>query len=125
MRVGDTFRATLSYGSTTPMPAADVWVPWVASVGRKLDDALTGRRRRKGADNAWRGDLAIDGRTTPDGTFSFHGMSVPPCEMIVVPRIWDDLRRRAREASADDRSIGSRGVSAGRWMPGRRASANS
>lgn len=29
-------------------------------------------------------------------------MSVPAYEMIVVPRIWDDPRRRAREASADE-----------------------
>jgi hypothetical protein len=101
VRVDITFRATLPYGSTTPMPAPDVWAPWVASVEEKLDTALTGRRRRKGAEIAWRGDLEIDGRSTPDGVFSVQGMSVSAFEMIVVPRIWDDPRRRAREASAD------------------------
>jgi hypothetical protein len=44
------------------MPAADVWVPWVASVEGGLDGALTGRRRRKGVEHLWRGDLEIAGR---------------------------------------------------------------
>src|SRR5260221_11711063 len=65
VRVDITFRATLSYGSTTPMPASDVWAPWVASVEEKLDTALTERRRRKSAETAWRGDLGIDRRSTP------------------------------------------------------------
>jgi hypothetical protein len=70
VRVDITFRATLPYGSTTPMPAPDVWAPWVGSMEEKLDTALTGRRRRKGAEIAWRGDLEIVGRSTPDGAFS-------------------------------------------------------
>ncbi|HYU40621.1 MAG TPA: hypothetical protein VEQ84_00580, partial [Vicinamibacteria bacterium] len=77
LRVDINLQATLPYGSTTPMPAPDVWASWVASVGEKLDNALTGRRRRKRPQPAWRGDLEIDGRTTPAGAFSFHGMSVP------------------------------------------------
>ncbi len=109
LRVDISFRATLPYGSTTPMPAPDVWLPWVASVEEKLDDALTARRRRKAADIAWRGDLEIEGRTSPDRAFSFHGMSVPAYEMIVVPRIWDDPRRRAREVSADQQIDGLAG----------------
>ena len=99
VRVDITFRATLPSGSTTPMPVPDVWASWVASLEEKLENALTGRRRKRG-ERAWRGDLEIDGRTTPGGAFSFHGMSVPAYEMIVVPRIWDDPKRRAREASA-------------------------
>ena len=100
VRVDINLRATLPYGSTTPMPAPDVWASWVASVEEKRENALTGRRRRKRAVPAWRGDLEIEGRTTPVGAFSFHGISVPAYEMIVVPRIWDDPRRREREASA-------------------------
>lgn len=100
LRVDINLRATLPYGSTTPMPAPDVWASWVASVEERLDDALTGRRHRKRREPAWRGDLEIDGRTTPVGAFSFHGMSVPAYEMIVVPRIWDDPKRRERETSA-------------------------
>jgi hypothetical protein len=100
LRVDIALHATLPYGSTTPMPATDVWVPWVASVEGGLDSALTGRRRRKGAERLWRGDLEIAGRTASDGAFSLHGMSLPAFEMIVVPRIWDDPKRREREASA-------------------------
>lgn len=99
LRVDITFRAALPYGSTTPLPAPDVWTPWLASVEEKLDTALKGRRRRKDAGIAWRGDLELTGRSTPDGAFSFDGMSVPAYEMLVVPRIWDDPRRREREAS--------------------------
>lgn len=109
LRVDITFRATLAYGSTTPMPAPDVWAPWVASAGEKLDTALTGRRRRKGGEIAWRGDLEIDGRSTPDGALSVQGMSVSAYEMIVVPRIWDDPRRRARETTADKQIDGLAG----------------
>jgi len=57
VRVDIALRAALPYGSTTPIPAPDVWLPWVASVEAKLDDALTTPRRRKGAIDAWRGDL--------------------------------------------------------------------
>jgi hypothetical protein len=106
LRVDITLRAMLPYGSTTPMPAPDVWAPWVASVEETLDTALTGRRRRKGAVIAWRGDLEIVGRSTPDGAFWFDGMSVSAFEMIVLPRIWDDPRRREREASADEQIDG-------------------
>ena len=106
MRVDIALRAALPYGSTTPIPAPDVWLPWVASMEEKLDDALTIKRRRKDAIDGWRGDLEIEGCTSPDGAFSLHGMSVAAFEMIVVPRIWDDPKRRAREASADARIEG-------------------
>ena len=98
IRVDITLHATLPYGSTAPIPAPDVWLPWVVSVEEKVDDALT-QRRRKGSDIAWRGDLELEGRTSPDGAFAFHGMSMSAFEMIVVPRIWDDPKRREAEAS--------------------------
>jgi hypothetical protein len=99
LRVDITLRASLPYGSTAPVPAPDVWLPWVASVEEKVDDALTVRRRKR-SDIAWRGGLELEGRTSPNGAFAFHGMSVSAFEMIVVPRIWDDPKRREREASA-------------------------
>lgn len=100
LRVDITLGASLPYGSTAAMPAPDIWAPWLASVEEKLDTTLRGRRVRKGAISAWRGDLEIEGRTAPDGAFAFHGMSVSAFEMIVVPRIWDDPRRREREPSS-------------------------
>ena len=81
MRVDIALRAALPYGSTTPIPAPDVWLPRVASVEEKLDDALTAPRRRKDTIDSWRGDLEI-------------------------ARIWDGPKRRAREASADARIDG-------------------
>ena len=106
VRVDIALHAALAYGSTTPIPAPDLWLPWVASVEERLDEAFTTKRRRKDAIDAWRGDLEIEGRTSPDGAFSLHGMSVAAFEMIVVPRIWDDPKRRAREASAGARIDG-------------------
>jgi hypothetical protein len=100
LRMDITFRATLPHGSTTPLPAPDVWTPWLASMEEKLDTALEERRRRKDAALAGRGDLELNGRSTPAGAFSLDGMAVPAYEMVVVPRIWDDPRRREREASA-------------------------
>ena len=99
VRVDLTLSATLSHGSTTPMPAPDVWAAWVTAVVEKLDRTLETGRRRTGTLNAWRGDLEIEGRSGPDGRFAFHGMSVSALEMIVVPRIWDDARSREREPS--------------------------
>lgn len=100
VRVDITVGARLPYGSTTQLPAPDVWAPWVASVEERLDTALAQKRRRKGAVIAWRGEMELEGRAMPDGTFGFHGMSVPAYEMVVVPRIWDDPKRREREPSA-------------------------
>jgi hypothetical protein len=100
LRVDIEFWATLPYGSTTPMPARDVWAPWVESVEGRLDKALVGTRRGRGAETCWRGELKIEGHTALSGALSFNRMSVPAFEMIVVPRIWDDPRRREREPSA-------------------------
>lgn len=100
LRVDIVLRAALPYGSTTPMPSPDICAPWFASVEEKLDAALTPRRPKR-AGIAWRGDLEIEGRATPQGALSLQGMSVSAFEMIVVPRIWDDPKRRARERSAD------------------------
>ena len=106
VRVDIALHASLPYRSTAPLPAPDVWLPWVASLEEKLDGALTPPHRRKDAIDAWRGGLEIEGRTSPDGAFSLHGMSVAAFEMIVVPRIWDDPKRRAREASPGARIDG-------------------
>ncbi len=88
------------FESTTPLPAADVWQPWVASMEEKVSAALAPQRPRKKADIRWRGGLGLEGESSVYGEFALHGMSVPAYEMIVVPRIWDDPRRREREASA-------------------------
>ena len=102
LRLDITFRAALQYGSTTSMPARDVWVPWVASMEEKLDAALAEGRRRKAAGvHAWRGELEIEGSSGSGGEFLFHGMSLSAFEMIAVTRVWDDPKRRAKEPSAD------------------------
>lgn len=103
LRVDITLRARLPYGSTTAMPASDVWVPWVACVEDGLDEALTPKRRRRTAEPHWRGDLEIVGRTTAELDFCFDGMSVSAYEMILVPRDWDDPVRREKEPSAHAR----------------------
>lgn len=106
LRVDITLGASLPHGSSTPMPASDLWVPWVASVEDSLDEALTPKRRRRTEEPHWRGDLEIAGRTTAELDFSFDGMSVSAYEMIVVPRNWDDPVRREKEPSAHARIEG-------------------
>jgi hypothetical protein len=100
VRVDIKLHATLPYGSTTPLPTADVWLPWIASMEENVGAALAPQRQRKNTDIRWRGGLEIQGETSIHGEFAVHGMSVPAYEMIVVPRIWDDPKRREREASA-------------------------
>lgn len=100
VRVDIKLHATLPYGSTTPLPAPDVWLPWIASMEERLSAALVPQPKRKNTDIRWRGDLELEGETSLHGEFALHGMSVPAYEMIVIPRIWDDPRRRGREASA-------------------------
>lgn len=103
LRVDITLGANLPYGSTAPMPASDVWIPWVASVEESLDAALTPRRRRGSTNHLYRGDLEIAGRSTLDEEFCFDRISVSAFDMIVVPRMWDDPDRREKERSADSR----------------------
>lgn len=100
VRVDIKLHATLPYGSTSPLPSPDVWLPWTASMAEKLSAALVPQRQRKNTAIRWRGDLELEGEASLYGEFALHGMSVPAYEMIVVPRIWDDPRRREREASA-------------------------
>lgn len=103
VRVDAKFHAALTYGSTAALPPGDLWGPWVASMEERLDAALAARRTRRQATQVppWRGELEIDARCSADGTFLFHGMSLPAFEMIVIPRVWDDPKRRDKEASAD------------------------
>lgn len=103
LRVDAKFHAALTYGSTAALPPRDLWAPWVASMEERLDAALAAGRPGGPAAQlpAWRGELEIDARCSADGTFLFHGMSLPAFEMIVIPRVWDDPKRRDREASAD------------------------
>jgi len=103
VRVDLRVRAGLPYGSTTPLPSADVWLSWLESVEARLHHALTPRRAPKSR-LAWCGSVELEGRTAPDGTFSLSAMSLPAFEMVVVPRIWDDPRRRQRE-SKDAKAI--------------------
>jgi len=103
VRVDFVFRAGLVWGSTIPMPAAEVWNPWAEAVQGKLDEALAVARRRKALATMWRGELELQGAAAPDGSFALHGVSSSSGELIVIPRIWDDSRRQEREGSAAKR----------------------
>lgn len=103
IRVEFVFRAALTWGSTIPLPGAEVWNPWAEALQERLDDALAATRRRKAPATAWRGELELEGRTAPDGSFALHGISSSSGELIVIPRIWDDTRRQEREGSAGRR----------------------
>ena len=89
-------RAGLPYGSTTPLPSPETWLAWLESVEEAIQDALTPRRKTKGH-ISWCGSVELEGRTAPHGSFSLSALKLPAFEMVAVPRIWDDSRRRDKE----------------------------
>jgi hypothetical protein len=103
IRMDFVFRAGLTWGSTIPLPAAEVWNPWAEAVQEKLDDTLAVTRRRKAPGSVWRGELELEGAAAPDGSFALHGISSSSGELIVIPRVWSDSRRQEREGSATKR----------------------
>jgi hypothetical protein len=103
VRVDFAFRAALTWGSTIPLPAAEVRNPWAKAVQEKLDEALAVTRRRKAPGTMWRGELELEGAAAPDGSFALNGISSSSGELIVIPRVWDDNRRQEREGSAAKR----------------------
>ncbi len=125
VRVDITFRATLPYGSTTPMPAPDVWAPWVASVEEKS----TPRSRAGAAGRARRSPGAVIWRSTDAPRRAGRSQSRGcPCQ----PTRWSSCLGSGTTRGVErgrrpptNRSMASRGASPGLWIPGRRASVNS
>jgi hypothetical protein len=101
LRVDIKLHATLPYGTTAPLPAWDLWLPWVGALDERLGIALAAKRRPTRAYPFWRGDLQLEGEASVKGEFELQAMSVAAFEMVVIPRIWDDSRRRENEGFRD------------------------
>lgn len=104
VRVDLDLRASLPYGSTTPMPDPETIGPWIESVTDALD-SFNDFRERKGrivAVLGGHGDVAIEGGCKLDGAVSLKALSVAAFKMVRVPRVWDDPARQEKE-----RPIGS------------------
>ena len=110
VRVDLSLRATLPYGSTTPMPSPEVWRSWSDSVEAGLDAALP----REDSDQehrllptvrGWRSDVEVAARCTEDGDLVLDGVSVSAFRLVPVPRVWDDPEKRERERDGDERLV--------------------
>jgi len=110
VRVDISLRATLPYGSTTPMPAPEVWRSWSDSVEVGLDDAFP----RADADQenrllpavlGWRSDVEVESRCTEDGELLLEGVSVSAFRLVPVPRVWDDSEKREKEPDGGEHLV--------------------
>ena len=104
LRVDIVLRASLPYGSTTPMPEPQVFGPWIAAVGERLDESLPagtkGGRGRPPTIMGYRGEVEVEAQHTSEGVLSLTGLSLPAFRMVQVPRVWDDPERRDAEKGA-------------------------
>jgi hypothetical protein len=92
--------ASLPYGSTTPMPDAQLFGPWAGSTGETLSGLLTEFKERDGQVVEVTGaceDIAVEARVSPDGVLSLKGLSVSGFRIARIPRVWDDPARREAE----------------------------
>jgi hypothetical protein len=103
-------RATLPYGSITPMPTPEMWRSLSDSVEVALDEALPRADVDQGqrllpAVSGWRGDLEVEARCTEDGELSLEGVSVSAFRLVPVPRMWDDPEKREKEQDAGEHLV--------------------
>ena len=101
LRVDIVLRASLPYGSTTPMPEPPIFGPWIAALGETLDESLpTDTRRGRGrlaTVMGYRGEVEAEAQHTSAGVLSLKGLSLSAFRMVQVPRVWDDPERRESE----------------------------
>ena len=102
IRVNISLRASFPYGSTTPMPAPEVWRSWSDSVEAGLDEALPRAESEEGSGSliaviGWRSDIELKARCNEDGKLSLESVSVSAFRLVPVPRVWDDPDKREEE----------------------------
>ena len=103
LRVDIVLRASLPYGSTTPMPEPQVFGPWIAAVGEKLDESLPAETRGRGRSAVimgYRGEVDVEAKHTVEGVPSLKGLSLSAFRMVQVPRVWNDSERGDAEKGA-------------------------
>ncbi|MEW5981108.1 MAG: hypothetical protein AB1806_01910 [Acidobacteriota bacterium] len=99
-RIDLSLRASLPYGSTTPMPEPQVFGAWTAAVVAEADAVFTAIEERKGRTVAVlgsHGGVELRARCGPDGLASLEALALSGFRMVRVPRVWDDPDRLAAE----------------------------
>lgn len=101
VRVDVALRARLPYGSSAFVPAPRPLGSWMASMNERLSASLASAPDEptppRDAAVALREPVGIDARCAPDGRLVLDGVSVSAFQIVPVPRIWDDPKRRERE----------------------------
>lgn len=112
MRVDLTLFAGLPYGSTIPVPDAQILGPWTSSLGeKKLDTLFTECRERGGkivAIIGSREEIRVKARSSPNGTLLLDGLTGAGFRTICIPRAWSDSGRQKSEKTYDRELDGRR-----------------
>ncbi len=99
-RVDLSLYAGLVYGSTAPVPDAEVFGSWIALVRKKFDDLFTEvkqRRQEVVAVTGGCGEIEVETRCSAQGALTLKGVSISGFRIIRIPRVWDDPDRREAE----------------------------
>ena len=110
IRVDISLRASLPYGSTTPMLLPEIWRSWSDSVEAGLDEALPRADTYEEQSllpvvRGGRGDVEVEARCSEGGELSLAGLSVSAFRLVPVPRVWDDPDKREEEPDFDDHLV--------------------
>ncbi len=102
VRVDIALYARLPYGSTTPMPAPEIWKSWSETADEKLDLFLPRQdsrheRRLLPEVRGGRSHSEVEARCAEEGVLILEGVSVSAFRLVPVPRMWDDPDKRERE----------------------------
>lgn len=100
IRVDLTLYANLPYGSTAPLPDAQVFGSWIALAGEKLNELLSEFKQRQQRVVAVTGaceEMEVETRCSSEGALTLKGVSVSGFRLVRVPRVWDDPDRREAE----------------------------
>jgi hypothetical protein len=97
-RVDLRLHASLPYGSTTAMPAPQLFGAWTAS--EKVHGAFAEVEEKEGRIVAVLGaheDVDVQAHCQPDGVISLKGLAISGFRIVHLPRVWDDPERRKAE----------------------------
>ena len=108
IRVDLTLYANLPYGSTAPLPDAQVFGSWIALVGKKLNELLSEFKQRQQRVVAVTGaceEIEVETRCIAEGALTLKGVSVSGFRLVRVPRVWDDPERLEAEKDIGEELI--------------------
>lgn len=104
LRVDVRLSATLTRGSTLPLPEPAVWRDWLVDVNERLDPLLSADWEARDEEMivlASRGEPEVEVQPAADGRLSLTGVRLSAWEGINLPRQWDDPYRERDEDPYD------------------------